>query len=236
MSIFTPRNTESSIPSKCSLVAILNSLRQSRLLPIFTGAFLIGLLTTTSSSAVAADNSVQKTSTNNSQSITILNNLLASTYCPNGNTLSVFAPNQPEKVIRIGKQATFSGDFSVLPGIEIQINNWYWVANESPVSEGGGSTAQNPDNSGAQFAISHDCKITQNVPPWFGKGIPSYLIASVSAANSSEGVCVVTVSSNSYTNAVTPGCCSPPGIGDKTCKSSQWGQTANGAQWPPPAE
>ena len=204
--------------SSCPLV-----LRTPQFLSRVLGVLLIGIIP----ASLAAS----------PESITVFNNLPHSNVCPNGNTVSVFAaPSQPQKVIGTGEHDSFSGDFTTLPGIGIQINNWYWVAEKSPVSPGGGDVAQNPDNSGAQFAISSECTITENVPPWFGKGIPTYLIANISAATNIEGACVVTINSNNYTDAVTPGCCSPPGIGTDTCQSSQWGQTANGATWPPPSQ
>lgn len=181
-------------------------------------AFLFGLINTSQAS--------------DTQSIIVINNLPNSDYCPNGNTLSVFVPSKPQELIDTGSSKTFTGDFSSLPGMGIQINNWYWTADKRPVAKGSTNTVQNPDNSGAQFAISNTCTITQNSPPWFGKGIPTYLIANVTTRNN-NGQCEVTVSSNNFTDAVTPGCCSPPGIGSDTCKSSQWGKTANDTHWPP---
>lgn len=169
-------------------------------------------------------------------SVTIINQLTdASAPCPGGNTLSVFAGSAPAVTIATGGQHTVTGDFSTLPGLGVQVNNWYWVATRRPVSKGSGGNVQNPDNSGAQFVISAACAITDQAPPWFGKGIPTYSIAAVAAAQN-QGHCTLTVSANGYTGAVTPGCCAPPGIGTKTCLSSQWGQTANGTQWPPPSQ
>ena len=121
-----------------------------------------------------------------------------------------------------------SGDFSQFPGLGIQVNNWYWTSISLPVQAG---SPQNPDNSGAQFAISDQCVLSQE-PAWYGKGIQTYLIAAVTAEKTSGG-CKITVAQNSYTNAVTPGCCSPPGIGSNTC-TGPWGVTNNHLPWPPP--
>lgn len=169
-----------------------------------------------------------------SLSVTIINDLpAASRPCPAGNTLSVFVGSAPARTVAAGGRVKVFGPFSDLPGLGIQVNNWYWVAEKLPVSAGGHGAVQNPDNSGAQFVVSAGCAITQETPPWFGKGIPTYQITKVAARQSQTGDCTLTVSANAYTNAVTPGCCAPPGIGTKTCTSSQWGQTANGARWPP---
>lgn len=119
-----------------------------------------------------------------------------------------------------------------MPGLGIQVNNWYWVVAKAPVA--GAGADQNPDNSGAQFAITADCIISQKSAPWYGKGVETYEIVDVTAAKDSKGQCVVTVGAIDYTEAVTPGCCSPPDIGSNNCTSDQWGQTANGLAWPPP--
>lgn len=158
--------------------------------------------------------------------LTITNDLPASTVCPNGNTVSVFAPGQ--RVIRPGGGAvTLQGDFSQFPGVGIQVNNWYWTSVSLPVQTG---PPQNPDNSGAQFAVSGECALSQE-PAWFGKGIPTYLIAAVTAAKTPDG-CRITVSQSGYTDAVTPGCCAPPGIGSGTC-TGPWGVTDDHQPWPP---
>jgi hypothetical protein len=70
-------------------------------------------------------------------------------------------------------------------------------------------------------------------PAWYGKGIPTYLIATVTAEKTSAG-CTITITRNNYTDAVTPGCCAPPGIGGSTC-AGPWGITNNhvGEPWPP---
>jgi hypothetical protein len=68
---------------------------------------------------------------------------------------------------------TLSGDFSKFPGLGIQVNNWYWTVVSLPVQKG---DPQNPDNSGAQFAISDQCVLSRQ-PAWYRKGIPTYLIA-----------------------------------------------------------
>jgi hypothetical protein len=108
------------------------------------------------------------------------------------------------------------------------VNNWYWTSISLPVQSG---NPQNPDNSGAQFAISDLCGLSEE-PAWFGKGIPTYQIATVTAATSAAG-CTITIAENGYTNAVTPDCCSPPGIGSGTC-TGPWGVTNSGQAWPPP--
>lgn len=161
-----------------------------------------------------------------SATLTIVNDLPASTVCPNGNTLSVFAPGQ-QVVQPGGGSVTLLGDFSRFPGVGIQVNNWYWTSVSLPVQAG---PPQNPDNSGAQFAISAECVLSQE-PAWYGKGIPTYLIAAVTAAKTADG-CRITVAPGSYTDAVTPGCCAPPGIGSGTC-TGPWGVTNDHQPWPP---
>jgi hypothetical protein len=160
--------------------------------------------------------------------ITIANALPPSPVCPNGNTVSIFAPGQ--QVIQPGgPPITVTGDFSAFPGIGIQVNNWYWTGVSLPVQSG---NPQNPDNSGAQFAISDQCALSQQ-PAWYGKGIPTYVIATVTAEKTADG-CKITVRRSAYTDAVTPGCCAPPGIGSHTC-AGPWGITNNnvGEPWPP---
>jgi hypothetical protein len=160
--------------------------------------------------------------------ITVINALPPSTVCPDGNTVSIFAPGQ--QVIRPGgPPVTISGDVSIFPGLGVQVNNWYWTAVALPVQSG---NPQNPDNSGAQFAISDQCVLSHQ-PAWYGKGIPTYLIATVTVEKTADG-CRITISRNVYTDAVTPGCCAPPGIGGDTC-TGPWGRTNNhlGEPWPP---
>src|SRR5262245_474183 len=150
--------------------------------------------------------------------ITIVNALPPSTVCPNGNTVSVFAPGQ--QVIQPGgPPLSLSGDFSTFPGLGIQVNNWYWTRISLPVQKQG---PQNPDNSGAQFAISDQCVLSQQ-RAWYGEGIPTYVIATVTAEKTAGG-CKITITRNGFTDAVTPGCCAPPGIGSNTCTAS-WGVT-----------
>jgi hypothetical protein len=160
--------------------------------------------------------------------VTIVNSLTQSPVCPNGNSVSVFAPGQ--QVIQVGgAPITVTGDFSAFPGIGIQVNNWYWTSVQRPIQS---DDPQNPDNSGAQFAISDQCVLSRQ-PAWYGEGIATYVIASVTARKTAGG-CTITISQNAYTNAVTPGCCAPPGIGRDTC-TGPWGITDNdvGEPWPP---
>jgi hypothetical protein len=161
-------------------------------------------------------------------SVTIVNDLPTAPTCPGGNTVSVFTPTQQPPIQPGGASLTVSGDFSTPPGIGLQVNNWYWTSAILPVQSG---PPQNPDNSGAQFTVSDQCALSSS-PAWYGKGIPTYLIATVTAQRSGSG-CTVTIAPNSYTNSVTPGCCAPPGIGSDTCTGS-WGVTSNGQPWPPP--
>jgi len=160
--------------------------------------------------------------------LTIVNALPSSSVCAQGNTVSIFTPGQ--QVIQPGGNSLeVSGDFSSFPGLGIQVNNWYWTEISLPVQSG---NPQNPDNSGAQFAISDQCVLASQ-PAWYGKGIPTYLIATVTAEKTKDG-CKITIARNNYTDAVTPGCCSPPGIGGKTC-AGPWGITNGhvGEPWPP---
>ncbi len=162
----------------------------------------------------------------------IKNNLpRANEYCKyGGNTVKLFySNNQPD--ISPGGSLVVDGDFSKKPyGLGIQVNNWYWVATRTPVQKG---PPQNPDNSGAQFMINSDCEITSKTKPVYGSGIETYLIANVTSAKGNSGECIISIDQNTYTNAVTPTCCAPPGIGSNTCVSSQWGETSNGKNWPP---
>ena len=79
--------------------------------------------------------------------ITITNALPPSSVCANGNTVSIFTPQQ--RVIQPGGHSVnISGDFANFPGIGVQVNNWYWTAISLPVQQ---ANPQNPDNSGAQI-------------------------------------------------------------------------------------
>jgi len=161
--------------------------------------------------------------------ITIVNALPPSTVCPGGNSVSIFAPGQ--QVIQPGgPPKSITGDFSSFPGLGVQINNWYWTAISLPVQQ---QNPQNPDNSGAQFAISDQCVLSRQ-RAWYGEGIPTYIITTVTAAKTADG-CTITIGRNGYTDAVTPGCCAPPGIGSNTC-AGPWGITNGhiGEPWPPP--
>src|SRR5262245_9456355 len=128
--------------------------------------------------------------------LTITNALPQSPVCPNGNTVSVFAPGQ-QVVQPGGNSIRVSGDFSSFPGLGVQVNNWYWTAVSLPVQK---ENPQNPDNSGAQFAISDQCVLSHQ-PAWYGKGIPTYVIATVTAEKTADG-CAITIGPNTYTNAV----------------------------------
>src|SRR5438093_7447774 len=160
--------------------------------------------------------------------LTVVNGLPQSSVCPLGNTVSIFSPHQ-QVIQPEGNSRDVSGDFSKFPGLGIQVNNWYWTVVSLPVQKG---DPQNPDNSGAQFAISDQCVLTHQ-PAWYGNGIPTYLIATVTAEKTADG-CRITISRNVYTDAVTPGCCAPPGIGGNTC-TGPWGRTNHhvGEPWPP---
>jgi hypothetical protein len=160
--------------------------------------------------------------------LTVVNALPRSSVCPLGNSVSVFSPGQ-QVILPEGNSLDVSGDFSKFPGLGIQVNNWYWTVVSLPVQKG---DPQNPDNSGAQFAISDQCVLSHQ-PAWYGKGIPTYLIATVTAEKTSAG-CKITIARNNYTDAVTPSCCAPPGIGSSTC-AGPWGITNNhvGEPWPP---
>ena len=163
-----------------------------------------------------------------SPQITIINDLPTSTVCAGGNTVSVFSASSAQQVLQPeGGSVVVTGDFSAFPGLGIQVNNWYWTSVSLPVQSG---NPQNPDNSGAQFAISDQCVLSEE-PAWFGKGIPTYQIATVTAESTAAG-CTITIAPNAYTDAVTPGCCSPPGIGGATC-TGPWGTTNSGQPWPP---
>jgi hypothetical protein len=157
---------------------------------------------------------------------TVKNNLGGGSPCPNGNTVTLFTgTSQP--TINPGGSTAISGDFSKMPGLGIQVNNWYWIQHSAPPQK----NPQNPDNSGAQFTISNSCAVTGQSAAWFGQGIQTYLIANVTAAMVS-GTCVITISSNSYTNAVTPNCCAPPTFPTNVC-TGPYGVTNSGQSWPP---
>ena len=163
--------------------------------------------------------------------VTVVNNLGGSGACPGGNSLTLFYDGSKQKNVPPGGSATLSGNFGAMPGLGIQINNWYWTSTNLPVQAGSGGKTQNPDNSGAQFTVTDSCQLN-HAAAWFGKGIGTWLVAGVSAKKSGSG-CTITVSHNGYTDAVTPGCCAPPGIGGKTCQAGTWGKTNSGQRWPP---
>jgi len=150
------------------------------------------------------------------QSVTIKNNLPASPVClDGGNAVNVFITPSNQKVIQPGHSVEIQGDFSKMPGFGIQVNNWYWIDRTTPPSTSG---PQNPDNSGAQFTLSNTCILGEGKAV-FGKGVPTYTIADVTAQQATgPGACLVTISANAHTNNdVTLGCCSPPGVGGGPC-------------------
>ena len=165
--------------------------------------------------------------------VTIVNNITTSTACPDGNKVSVFYPEKGitvQKDIPVGSSFKLTGDYSKTPGIGIQVDNWYWTSIKLPVQKGSDTVPQNPDNSGEQFAISDACALTKS-PAWFGKGIPTSLIAKVTATKS-QGGCTITLTGNKNTDAVTPQCCAPPSFTQGVCKGP-WGATQTGKPWPP---
>jgi len=158
--------------------------------------------------------------------VTVVNHLGGS-GCPGGNSLTLFFNGGGQKHVAPGASATVSGNFAQMPGLGIQVNNWYWASVNLPVQRG---NPQNPDNSGGQFTVDGNCRLNM-APAWYGKGVPTWKIAHVTAQRAGHG-CRIVVSSNDYTSAVTPGCCAPPGIGGNTCRGP-YGRTNNGKSWPP---
>ena len=179
---------------------------------VFVSYFLAGSLITSSACA---------------EQFIINNNLSGASSCPNGNTVTIFYSGTSQTINPGSSSTTISGDFSQMPGLGIQVNNWYWIQTPAPAQK----SPQNPDNSGAQFTINNNCTITGKSAAWYGKGIQTFLIAKVSAAIT-NGNCVITISKNSYTNAVTPNCCAPPIFKTHVCKGP-YGVTNTGQSWPP---
>lgn len=180
------------------------------------------------------------TFTAHSFEVIVKNDLPSERPCLNGNTVKLFYagqdPNDPP--LDVNQSRKITGDFSDEGngGLGIQINNWYWTKESYPVQSGDSKNPQNPDNSGAQFIFQKDaCVLTKKMPPWFGKGIETYVIADVTVSQNSEG-CVLTISKNAYTNAVTKDCCAPPlSKFSNICQDGSWGITQSGQQWPPAA-
>ena len=142
--------------------------------------------------------------------VTIQNNLDKNSPCPNGNTVSMFTAGGQQVIPPGGGSLTLQGNYSVYPGIGLQINNWYWTSENLPVQAG---PPQNPDNSGAQFVVSDACTVSQS-PPVYGKGIETYKVSTVTARKTGANDCLITISEKPpYTDAVTPGCCAPPSPG-----------------------
>ena len=164
-----------------------------------------------------------------SQSITIKNSLSTTSPCPGGNTFSVFTSYGGQQVIKPGGlPITISGNYSVYPGLGLQVNNWYWTSVQLPVQ----SDPQDPDNSGAQFMLTDQCALSQ-APPVYGKGIETYKIATVTAQQTASG-CQITIGEDEpWTDAVTPGCCAPPLPGMTNVCQGPWGITNNQQPWPP---
>lgn len=160
--------------------------------------------------------------------VQVVNELGESSVCPGGNSVTLFFNGGQQTTIKAGGSTLVSGQFDSFPGMGIQINNWYWTSIALPVQ---GFNPQNPDNSGGQFTINSACQMNYGAA-WYGKGIGTWLIANVSSRQSSSG-CIITISKNGNTDTVTPGCCSPPGIGSGTCQYGTYGITNNGKPWPP---
>lgn len=166
--------------------------------------------------------------------ITISNQLNSASACPLGNSVTAFylVDNQSTNhKIEIGESFTITGDYSTGSGFGLQVNNWYWTSIPLPVEKGADGKPQNPDNSGAQFTLNDNCDLNHDVAV-FGKGIPTYLIANVTASKNPAGGCSVTLTNNNYTDAVTPQCCAPPIFPTGICKGP-WGVTNTDQAWPP---
>ena len=110
----------------------------------------------------------------------------------------------------------FTGEFG------LQLNFWYWAQApynmDTPGPIPGCPGCNNPDNSGGQFQVTTDCRLTTSVAV-FGKGIPTYGAASVTASNAT-GSCILTITANGSTACTTPGCCDYGINGGKPCESS----------------
>lgn len=162
--------------------------------------------------------------------VTIQNNLDKNSPCPNGNTVSMFTAGGQQVIPPGGGSLTLQGNYSVYPGIGLQINNWYWTSENLPVQAG---PPQNPDNSGAQFVVSDACTVSQS-PPVYGKGIETYKVSTVTARKTGANDCLITISEKPpYTDAVTPGCCAPPLRNMANVCTGPWGVTNNQQPWPP---
>ncbi|UZR27519.1 glycoside hydrolase 64/thaumatin family protein [Methylococcus mesophilus] len=64
--------------------------------------------------------------------IAIKNNVSQTSPCANGNTASIFTSAGGQQAIQPGGNSiSIFGDYSSLPGIGIQVNNWYWALAKS---------------------------------------------------------------------------------------------------------
>ncbi|MCP4546601.1 MAG: hypothetical protein GY835_09075 [bacterium] len=146
-------------------------------------------------------------------------------------TVTIFNPDK--KDLPDGKSGPYSLDLGNPAGLGIQVNFWYWSQQpDLPVGKDIGKPGNNnPDNSGAQVHINESCCITGWGPAWYGIGIETYRIASITAAEQ-NGECVLTLAPNSYTGCVTPGCCDFDG--SRKCQDVKPRKTECG-RLPPPA-
>lgn len=141
-----------------------------------------------------------------------------------GNSLKVFRPGAAEHahesdIIVPGGERVFKDRFAQRAGLGIQINNWYW-----PFDSG----KAKPELSGLNIRISSNCGHPDfdNVRRW-SSSVRTDFVADVSIAKDRSGTCVVTISNNAWTDAVTPKCCKsctpePQGSGYKTASGKVW--------------
>ena len=139
-------------------------------------------------------------------------------------TVTIFTPTGsiPEGQIEIptGMSPTYQLNLAAFGGLGIQVNLWYWDREPNiPIQKG---PPQNPDNSGDQFIFSANCEFTSQ-DAYFGKGMKTSKIASVSSSMDDHGICVITIAPNSYTGCVTQRCCAPPISGwDNVCQKEDY--------------
>lgn len=173
-------------------------------------------------------------------SIRFINDLPSASPCVHGgNSIRIFGPPGQHN-IAAGSAMTLTYDWNTGCGIGIQINNWYWTLSQpmhAQVQDVDGRGMQNPDNSGINFQIDSNCKISGETNPCYGFGVRTDLVSDISSAMVGNQ-CTITVKKNSWTDAVTfdgtNACCAPPWAGGGACKSTNGFRTAldDKVAWP----
>ncbi|OGT49741.1 MAG: hypothetical protein A3E82_02475 [Gammaproteobacteria bacterium RIFCSPHIGHO2_12_FULL_38_11] len=185
---------------------------KNAIMTTFLGIFVVALVTTPAFSA-------ENLKTQKNTTLVIVNKLTGTPTCPGGDALNIFLPAEgtcPAVSNLPVAQGSSSQPLCYNPGspgytanaypIGIQINNWY------PTTGG----KKSYDNSCIDLVINpQTCKLSRATNScWSGHGYPTDVVSNITSSGSNYN-CMITVSSNQYTECTQGGSCSG------TCKLLQ---------------